>query len=261
MSDQPNTAIMQSVEEPHQERDPVTAMIQRALDTALASGDNGLAVANLMIEQMTKQRDYEDKLQFNAALRRIQDKLKPVARDLDNPGRGKYASAASIDEAISGLCQQERMSLTFDTEDTPDPMFMRLVCDVTRDGYTRRYRLPLAVDGSGPKGGGVMNRTQAGGSAVTFGKRYLKNMIFNLRIREKDDDGNRAGGVKIGRLGENVRLNHRDNINNSATLKELERCYLNAIGDAEKVGDGQAIQEFAQLKNIRVEQLRKEAGK
>jgi predicted hydrocarbon binding protein len=40
-----------------------------------------------------------------------------------------------------------------------------------------------------------MSRTHATGSAITYGKRYLKDMIFNLSFLEKDDDGNAAGGV------------------------------------------------------------------
>jgi hypothetical protein len=51
----------------------------------------------------------------------------------------------------------------------------------------------MPSDGKGAKGGGVMSRTHATGAAITYGKRYLKNMIFDLRFDETDDDGNGAG--------------------------------------------------------------------
>ena len=48
------------------------------------------------------------------------------------------------------------------------------------------------ADGKGAKGGDVMTKTHATGAGVTYGRRYLLGMIFNLVIGE-DDDGNRAG--------------------------------------------------------------------
>ena len=51
----------------------------------------------------------------------------------------------------------------------------------------------MPIDTKGARGGDVMTRTHATGSALTYGKRYLLIAMFNLAI-EEDDDGNAAGG-------------------------------------------------------------------
>jgi hypothetical protein len=61
-----------------------------------------------------------------------------------------------------------------------------------RDGFSRRYQIDMPIDTKGARGGDVMTRTHATGSAYTYGKRYLLIGMFNLAI-DDDDDGNVAG--------------------------------------------------------------------
>lgn len=68
-----------------------------------------------------------------------------------------------------------------------------MICDVCHNGgHVRQYRLLMPADGKGARGGDVMTRTHATGSAVSYGMRYQLRMIFNLAI-DQDDDGNAAG--------------------------------------------------------------------
>jgi hypothetical protein len=69
------------------------------------------------------------------------------------------------------------------------------VCYVTCAGHTRKYRVDMPADGGGAKGGSVMTKTHAHGSAMTYGQRYLLRAIFNLAIGQ-DDDGKAAGGKR-----------------------------------------------------------------
>ena len=56
-------------------------MIQVAFQKALESGGaDALAVADRILEQMTKQRDYESRERFNASLLRIQQTIKPILK-------------------------------------------------------------------------------------------------------------------------------------------------------------------------------------
>ena len=50
----------------------------------------------------------------------------------------------------------------------------------------------MPADGKGAKGGDVMTKTHATGSAMTYGQRYLVKMIFNIAVGA-DDDGRAAG--------------------------------------------------------------------
>jgi hypothetical protein len=51
----------------------------------------------------------------------------------------------------------------------------------------------MPADGKGARGGDVMTKTHATGSAASYGMRYLLKMIFNIAVAEADDDGNAAG--------------------------------------------------------------------
>jgi ERF superfamily len=133
---------------------------------------------------------------FNAALADAQTEMQPVATDSDNPQtRSRYASYAALDRAVRSVYTAHGFALSFTTEEAPGPEQARIFCDVCHSGgHTRRYRLDMPVDGKGAKGGDVMSRTHAIGSGITYGRRYLLGMIFNLAVC-KDDDGNAAGGV------------------------------------------------------------------
>ncbi len=81
----------------------------------------------------------------------------------------------------------------FDTEDGAADNEVRVVCDVMHtSGHVKRYHVNMPADGKGAKGNDVMTKTHATGSALSYGKRYLVQGIFNLAIG-KDDDGNVAG--------------------------------------------------------------------
>jgi hypothetical protein len=160
-------------------------MLARALDAAIKQG-NGMEVVKAILEQQRWMIQHEEEQVFNDALQRIQSQLKVIVKDSSIPGKGKFASSKAIDKAIRDLCRNEKINLSFDTEDSGAPDLLRFVCDASLGAYRKRYTLPLPVDGTGAKGGGVMNKTDATLAAVTKGKRYLKNMIFDLRIEDED---------------------------------------------------------------------------
>lgn len=220
-------------------------MIQKALDTALASGDNGLSVANLILEQMRVQRDYEDKAAFQAALRRIQDKLKKIPKRGWNPDtKSWYPRATDVDEALNELLKEEQMTLSFEPRPSEKLEEVLIVGTLSLGAYSKEYVLPMPADGKGAKGGGVMSRTHATGSAITYGKRYLKDMIFNLSFLEHDDDGNRAGGGS--RLDDGVAADWLAKIQECATIQQLNDAWKEASAAAKKVGDTNRLTEFTE---------------
>jgi hypothetical protein len=130
---------------------------------------------------------------FNVAMSVAQSQMGRIATDSSNPQtRSRYASYGALDRAVRPIYTQHGFALTFGTGDAPAPEMIRVVCDVSLGGFTRRYHVDMPADGRGAKGGEVMTRTHATGSAITYGRRYLLAMIFNLATGE-DDDGNRAG--------------------------------------------------------------------
>jgi hypothetical protein len=108
--------------------------------------------------------------------------------------KSKYASYADLDRAVRPIYSDHGFSLSFDSGDNAPADCVRVVCKVAhRGGHREIHHLDMPADGKGAKGGDVMTKTHATGAAITYGKRYLLGMIFNLAVGE-DDDGNSAGG-------------------------------------------------------------------
>lgn len=132
---------------------------------------------------------------FNAAMSTAQKAMRPVDTDATNSQtNSRYASYEALDLALRPIYTEHGFGLSFDTGDSPFPEQVRVLCYCTHTGgYSRTYKLDMPADGKGPKGGDVMTKTHATGSAMSYGQRYLLKMIFNVAVGKEDDDGNRAG--------------------------------------------------------------------
>lgn len=128
--------------------------------------------------------------EFNVAMREAQNKMRSVVRDSDNSQtHSKYASYAALDRMARPVYTAAGFALSFDSGDNAPPDCVRVVCYVSHiGGFTRRYHADMPADGKGAKGGDVMTKTHAAGSAFTYGQRYLLKMIFNLATSDKSDD-------------------------------------------------------------------------
>ena len=228
-------------------------MIQRALEAAIQKGE-GLEVVDRILAHQRAMIEYQDKVDLNAALRRIQDELKKIPKRGENrETNSKFAKEEDIDDALEGLLKRERMTLSFEPRISERPECVVIVGILSLNGaFTKEYPLEMPADGKGAKGGGVMSRTHATGSAITYGKRYLKNMIFDLRFT--DDDGNRAskGG---GALDDKQHIVLLEAIQNARTVAEVTAAYIKAIKAAGAVGDQNSIAVFEREANKRKKEL------
>ena len=135
----------------------------------------------------------EAEKQFNAALVQAQADMGPINADATNPQtRSKYATYAQLDRAIRPIYTRYGLAPSFNTEPMTEPDMIQIVGILShRDGGARRYQIPMPRETKGARGGDVMTRTHATGSAFSYGKRYLLIGMFNLSI-DIDDDGNAA---------------------------------------------------------------------
>jgi hypothetical protein len=140
----------------------------------------------------------QGKTAFDAAMSLAQAEMGRVSADATNPQtHSKYASYSALDRALRPIYTKHGFGLSFNTGDGGPAEYVRVLCEVThREGFSKAYHLDMPADGKGAKGGDVMTKTHAVGSAATYGMRYLLKMIFNVAVGEDDDDGNRANGQK-----------------------------------------------------------------
>lgn len=169
--------------------DSIMAVISRAASDPTVNVDK-LERLMAMYERITS-RSAEQA--FNEAMSAVQTEMRPIAADANNPQtKSKYASYLALDRAMRPIYTKHGFSLSYNTADGAPEGHVRVVCDVAKGGYSKPYHVDMPADGKGAKGGDVMTKTHAAGSAFTYGQRYLIKMIFNIAVGE-DDDGNRAG--------------------------------------------------------------------
>ena len=129
---------------------------------------------------------------FNGAMAAAQGEMRHISADASNSQtKSKYATYAALDAKVRPIYSKHGFSISFDTAEGAPEGCIRIVCFVALGGHSRTYHIDMPADGKGAKGGDVMTKTHATGAGVTYGRRYLLGMIFNLVIGE-DNDGNDA---------------------------------------------------------------------
>jgi hypothetical protein len=163
------------------------------IDRALHDPSLGIDVIERMLALRDRERAFQAECAFNEAMGAAQEAMSQVSRDMDNPStNSKYASLAAVDRAIRQHYTKQRFSITSDTlPSARGDSWLRVETTCSHpSGHSITRGIDLLADGIGPKGGAVMTRTHATISAVTYARRALLKMIFNLA--EADDDGNIA---------------------------------------------------------------------
>lgn len=138
------------------------------------------------------------RLQYIDAMKSAQGEIMPVARTAENKQTHSfYAKLEDVDAAIRPIYSKHGFTLSFD-EEAGDGTNMVIVCYVSHSpgGHTQKFHLTAPPDTEGPKGAPTKTALHGRGSTVTFLRRYLTCNIFNVVLRNQDDDGVR-GGMKF----------------------------------------------------------------
>lgn len=149
---------------------------------------------------------------FNAALRSAQEEIRPVLRNKVNQStNSKFADLEAISEAIDPIIHAHGFSLSYGTAESPFAGHYRVTCGTSHTGgHTRPYQADVPVDMTGIKGNQNKTATHGWGSAMSYGRRYLKMLIFDVTLT--DDDGKAAG--------------------NGAPINKEQLAILNGLADA-----------------------------
>ncbi len=168
-------------------------MIQRFLTDPAVSADKLEKLMDLQDRVEAKNAEQ----QFNVALGIAQSEIENVRTNKANSQtRSRYADFAALDAVARPVYTQHGFSLSFNTAVAQQENHIKIICLVSHSsGHTRPYEMEIPADGKGAKGNDVMTKTHAAGSGVSYGRRYLLQMIFNIVISDdvEDDDGNKAG--------------------------------------------------------------------
>jgi hypothetical protein len=133
--------------------------------------------------------------EFNEAMSAAQSEMGRISTDATNPQtRSRYATYGKLDSCLRPIYTRHGFALSYGTRRSELEGHITILCDVShKGGHVKQYECDMPADGKGAKGGDVMTKTHAAGSAMSYGQRYLLKLIFNVAIGENDDDGNSAG--------------------------------------------------------------------
>lgn len=190
---------------PQQAAGQQLAPLQQALEQALMLPDQGVERLERMWEMHKEMQDRDAKRIYADAMKACQKEMPAIKkRGKNKQTNSKYALLEDINRLITPIYTRHGFSLSFGTVRSELEDHVGIVCDVMHEaGYSKTYTYDAPIDNVGIKGEKNKTRTHGRGSAISYGRRYLILMIFNLTIGD-DDDGNAAGENEQQRLAREV---------------------------------------------------------
>jgi hypothetical protein len=144
----------------------------------------------LAMQERVLARDAEQA--FNTALLNAQDEIRPIHRNRKNTSTNStYADLEAVSDAIDPIFRKHGFSSSFGTADCPMEGHYRVTCRLSHTGgHSRDYQADVPADMAGIKGNQNKTATHGFGSALSYGRRYLKLLIAD--VPTTDDDGQKA---------------------------------------------------------------------
>lgn len=171
---------------------PANPLQQMAMELISKGGD--LTQLDKLLDLQFRWDQDQARKAYADSMATAQAEMPAVFKDRYNTQtKSWYATLDSINSRIMPVYTKHGFSLSFDTEDSPLEKCIRIVCRVLHyKGHAETFRYDQPIDDVGIAGSVNKTQVHARGSAMTYGRRYLTLMIFNLTASDEDDDGNRA---------------------------------------------------------------------
>ena len=138
-------------------------------------------------------------IEFNAAMALAQAEIEPVARTaINTQTKSKYAKLENIITKCSPVWTKHGFALSYDTGDCPLERHYRVTCEVShRAGHSKHYHMDLPIDDAGINGTKNKTGVHGAGSTISYGKRYIACNIFNIAIKDEDNDAQSASNFYV----------------------------------------------------------------
>lgn len=185
-------AQLPTVEQVLDEKDRDNTIIN-VIARAAADPNTDVDKLERLLAMLERVLEREAERAFNAAMRTAQEEIRPVLRNRENDStHSKFADLEAISEAIDPIIHSHGFSLSYGSEESPLPSHYRVTCLVSHTGgHSRAYSADVPTDMTGIKGNQNKTTTHGWGSAMSYGRRYLKMLIYDVKLT--DDDGKAAG--------------------------------------------------------------------
>lgn len=166
--------------------DSTLALIERAARDKTVDVAKMKQLLDMKLEVMRMQRQQE----YQQAMCDCQAEMGPVTRQAENKHtKSAYAKLEHISKVIRPIYTKHGFSLTYTSTALADGQRL-IVCEVMhRGGHKERHELSGSLDTTGSQGTANKTSIQGLGSTVSYLRRYLTCMIFDVILQDEDDDG------------------------------------------------------------------------
>jgi hypothetical protein len=205
------TKLAPTVQDVLDEKDRENAIINVI---ARAASDPNTDVDKLerLLAMQERVLEREAKRAYDNAMRAAQEEIRPILKNRENKEtHSTYADLEQISDMADPIIHKHGFSLSYGTADCPKDDHYRVTCEVSHTGgFSKDHQADVPIDNTGPKGSKNKTDTHGFGSALSYGRRYLKVLIFDIKMT--DDDGRAAG--------------------NGGPINEEQVAVLNGLADA-----------------------------
>ena len=164
------------------------AMIQAAVQSG---ADLGKLEQLLTLQERWEAN--EAKKAYNSSMVEVHQKITAVVKTKINPQtRSKYAELDQVIMQTKEVYAPSGFSVSFYEGDNAPEGNVRVCADVIHKlGHSCSYHHDVPLDGVGIKGNANMTAIHGKASSISYGRRYLLCMIFNIPTID-DNDGNNS---------------------------------------------------------------------
>ncbi len=174
---------------------PEPANILDVITRAASDPNTDVSKMEKLLEMFERISAKNAEVQFNTAMKAAQEEMPKILRNKENEQtRSRYADLEKVNEKIVPVYTKHGFSLSFGTADCQLPGHARITCLASHvGGHSRTYQADIPLDLAGPKGNQNKTGVQGFGSTMSYGRRYLTLLIFNITLTNEDTDGNKSG--------------------------------------------------------------------
>ena len=176
--------------------DPMIAMIERiALDPKIPLDrlEKMLDMKERLEDRAREAADREAQRAYHVAMAACQANIPVVVKNkANNHTSSRYADLAAIEAQAMPIIHAHGFSVSFQPGGANKTGDHIILWEIGHSGgFTRSGSAVIPLDGTGMKDGTNKTDTQAFGSTMSYGRRYLLCMLFNISTGD-DTDGNAA---------------------------------------------------------------------
>jgi len=173
---------------------PEPANILDIISRAASDPNIDVAKTEKLLEMYERIAGRNAEVAFNQAMKAAQEEMPKILRNKENQQtNSRYADLEQVNAAIVPVYTKQGFSLSFGTADCPIAGHFRITCLVSHvAGHSRTYQADIPADMTGMKGNQNKTATHGFGSTMSYGRRYLTLLVFNITLTNDDKDGNQG---------------------------------------------------------------------